>query len=267
MHSRNRVLIQGIESTIEIIPNREDNYIFLGRENGSQLVFVVDPGDAEPVLNILNKSNLTLGAILLTHEHDDHIGGVEQLMSHFPRCQCIGSPTLKKIVPSLGHRFQENRVTDFKIGKLNFNVLFCPGHTKDHYAYYLPNEEFLFSGDVLFGLACGRIFNGTHSEQYSSLRTMVKLPDTTKVFCAHEYTFKNLEFLIHKNQEFPESIRIKKTEFDATIGFIKNTLEHKMEKDHATVPLDLGFEKRYNPFLKCKTLAEFKLIRDLKDKF
>ncbi len=264
---KNKTIIQGKESTIELIPAFDDNYIFVGKENGSSSAFVVDPGDAYPVTNFLKKENLVLNTILLTHEHDDHIGGVSKLLEHFPACQVIGSPEMRKFLPDSGERFIENRATDFDFGKLHFKVLFSPGHTKDHYAYYLPKDEFLFCGDILFGMGCGRVISGTHTDHYATLSKIGQLPDSVRIFCAHEYSFKNFEFFLKQNQYFPEAVKVNENNFQETAAYIKNTLESQMSIDHATVPLNLGFEKKYNPFLNCRTFKEFKTLRDLRDRF
>ncbi|MCW8983366.1 MAG: hydroxyacylglutathione hydrolase, partial [Gammaproteobacteria bacterium] len=172
----------------------DDNYIWIihnGRHNSSdpQDIIVVDPGDAEPVIRAIEANGWQLRAILLTHHHYDHTGGVEELLqlSDVP----VYGPAHEKI-KGVTHPLGEGDRIDFDDINIHLQVLDTPGHTRGHICYY--GHDLLFCGDTLFAAGCGRIFEGTPSQMYASLEKIRALPKETQIYCAHEYTLQNLGF-------------------------------------------------------------------------
>ncbi len=178
------------------IPAFSDNYIWLLRQDTSDSVCVVDPGDASPVIEWLEREGLTLGTILITHHHPDHTGGVSELIQRYsPRVIGPHNPSITGIDEPVGDG-DEIRV----MGRL-FDVLELPGHTLDHIAFFTAGiPPLLFSGDVLFSAGCGRLFEGSPEQMHQSLSRLDNLPEETLVFAAHEYTLANLRFAKPSNR-------------------------------------------------------------------
>ncbi|VEB36943.1 hydroxyacylglutathione hydrolase [Legionella cherrii] len=176
--------------TIVPIPAFSDNYIWSIVDKTTGLFDCVDPGDAEPVLQFAQENQLKLRAILLTHHHQDHIGGVSQLLKAYHSCTVYGPSDPR--IPNIDTTVQENQIIN--VGKCVFKILFNPGHTSSHISYYEPQQKLLFCGDTLFSAGCGRVFDGTLEQLHQSLNLFKALPLTTKIFCAHEYTQQNLRF-------------------------------------------------------------------------
>ena len=227
------------------VPAFEDNYLWLIHD-GSHAA-VVDPGDAAPIFKALEKLQLTLSAILLTHHHHDHIGGVTDLLQRFdvpvfgPRNEGITavrqplSEGDSAIIPELG---------------LHMTVLDVPGHTLGHIAYIAQEQGWLFCGDTLFAGGCGRLFEGTPTQMAHSLDKLAALPNDTQVYCAHEYTLSNLRFALAVEPENP-----------ALIARMQN--EHaKRNQGMATIPSSIGLEKATNPFLRYREPAIAKHLMD-----
>lgn len=244
------------------IPAFEDNYIWM-IQNGNH-VAVVDPGDAKPVIEILEKDNLILDAILITHHHSDHIGGVHQLLQHFPAK--VFAPAQESF--DFPHQaVRENDIIQLTHLQLSLCVLDIPGHTIGHVAYYGLNH--LFCGDTLFGGGCGRLFEGTYEQLFNSLQKLAALPNETLVYCAHEYTEHNLRFA-----SLVDSKNV------ALINRI--TLTKKVRASNApSLPSSIGLEKETNPFLRCDdptiasalglqapdTITVFKTLRNMRNNF
>jgi hydroxyacylglutathione hydrolase len=233
---------------VQPVPAFNDNYLWL-IHNGRHAI-AVDPGDAQPILDELNRQQLSLTAILLTHHHGDHIGGVEQLSNRYevpvfgPRNDRIASVT----VP-----LSEGDTVDLPELGLHFSVLDVPGHTLGHIAYFSQAQKWLFCGDTLFAGGCGRIFEGTPTQMATSLNKLAALPDETLVYCAHEYTLSNLRF----------AKEVEPTNED----LLKRIKEEQAKRDCGlpTVPSSIGLEKSTNPFLRygLPTIAK-KLIAEQK---
>lgn len=217
---------------IQAIPAFEDNYIWL-IPLGGQHAAVVDPGDAPPVIATLERLGLTLEAILVTHRHNDHVGGIATLLERYPAVTVYG-PAHERI-PHLNRPLHDGeRVT---LAPLQLTVMELPGHTEGHIAYY--GEGVLFCGDTLFAAGCGRLLGGTARQLYDSLNKIKKLPITTEVFCAHEYTLTNLRFA-------------EAVEPNSPALFQRRMLETaKRQRGEATVPSTLAVELETNPFLRC----------------
>lgn len=215
------------------IPAFNDNYIWLGEDN-RHLAFVVDPGDSKPVLDYLTDNNLTLTDILITHHHADHIGGVQALLEVFPSCKVYGPQTARFTM--VNQPCKEGDLIEPEAADSPYQVLFVPGHTSDHIAYYSkPN---LFIGDTLFSVGCGRLFEGTPEQMYHSLEKLKKLPNDTKVFCAHEYTTSNCEFALAVTPNNEQLLS-----YSQQVKLLRSA-------DAATIPTILATEKLVNPFLR-----------------
>jgi hydroxyacylglutathione hydrolase len=220
---------------VTAVPAFDDNYIWLLQRHGGRYAAIVDPGDAQPVLEALGRLRLTPAAILITHHHYDHTGGIENLLAHTP--MLVYGPA-RESIPACSRRLKEgDRVELTELG-MQLQVMDVPGHTGGHIAYLADGR--LFCGDTLFTGGCGRLFEGTPEQMSASLDKLARLPDTTSVYCAHEYTLANLGFarvVEPGNQDLLRRI-------DAT--------EQARAKGHATVPATLGTEKRTNPFLRTR---------------
>lgn len=209
-----------------------DNYIWL-LEGGNHAA-VVDPGDAEPVLHILAQSAIKLEAILLTHHHPDHVGGVADLVAaHRP--QVFGPATS----PFAGIDVRVREGDRVQILGMEFSVLEVPGHTLDHIAYWSSELEALFCGDTLFACGCGRLFEGTAAQMFSSLEKIAQLPDSTRIYCAHEYTSANIRFALAVEPSNQALVERGAACADAR------------SRGEPTVPSTLQLEKATNPFLRC----------------
>lgn len=199
---------------------------------------VVDPGDAVPVSNALQELDLTLTGILVTHHHADHTSGLPELQRILKGP--IWGPAQERL-PVAAQKVQQNDLITW--GDLTFQVLDVPGHTAGHVAYHLAEggavAPLLFSGDTLFSAGCGRIFEGTPSQMYKSLRQIADLPPETRLCCAHEYTLNNLRFALEVE---PGNAVIR----DQLI-----TCEQLRHDGIPTLPTTLGLELQINPFLRC----------------
>lgn len=217
------------------IPAFNDNYLWLFRAAGSRECGIVDPGDAAPVLRYLQDNDLTLSAIVITHHHGDHIGGIGRLLEHYD-VPVYGpdSPNIPAVTVKLA---EGDNVTLFGA---NFRVLEIPGHTLDHIAYFAEgNPPVLFCGDTLFAGGCGRVFEGTHKMMHGSLQKLATLPPETTVYCAHEYTLANLAFARAVTPDSP------------TLAARISREKARRAQDIPTVPTTIRLELETNPFLRC----------------
>jgi hydroxyacylglutathione hydrolase len=220
-----------------------DNYIWLIKD--SNKVWVVDPGDGQVVIGYLEEHSLELSGILITHHHKDHIGGVSSLrdwvLNNNPTNDIfeIYGPS-KEDIPFMTQPLNGGQTISI-FGNLSINVMDVGGHTKGHIAYFVNNAQppRVFCGDTLFASGCGRIFEGTAEQMFSSLQQLASLPSDTLVCCAHEYTLSNLRFA--------QVVEPNNRDLQAWIG-LANSLR---EQNKPTVPTTIGLELRVNPFLRC----------------
>jgi hydroxyacylglutathione hydrolase len=250
------------ELEIDLIPILEDNYVFLLQNKVSGKTALVDPGDAEPCLKSLKALGKQLDFILITHHHADHIGGIAELKEQFPQVR-IYAPLENRIeIPWADFYLQAGEKLHLD-GAVEFDVMGLPGHTLGHIAYYSRSENALFSGDVLFGLGCGRVFEGTYEMTFDSLRKIKKLPDETRVFCTHEYTMSNLRFV----QDLIETNQLSLGYDQRILEVYKNELLMKRSQGIPSIPLNLGTEKVCNPMLFSQNAEEFARLREMRNTF
>jgi hydroxyacylglutathione hydrolase len=243
------------------IPAFQDNYIWMLSFGG--YAWVVDPGDASPVISVLETEKLKLAGILVTHHHNDHVGGIGQLLSWAKSgevIQVVGP--LKESISHVNQSVIEGDRVELFAG-VQAQVLEVPGHTKGHIAFYLEKSPFypspiLFCGDTLFASGCGRLFEGTPAQMSASLDKFAQLPTDALVCCAHEYTHSNIRFSLAVEADNRE-----------VSDWAQKVLSLRAE-NKPTVPTTIGHELLVNPFLRCsqesvmKSASEF-AHKDLKD--
>jgi hydroxyacylglutathione hydrolase len=232
------------------IPALDSNYFWVIRPDPrAPSVYVVDPGAAALVIDYLQQRQLELGALLITHRHNDHTGGINALLERWP--VSVYGPDSPQI-PQITHILQDGDQLD--LGQLHFEIIGLPGHTREHIAYYLPTsseqstnppssalkDPVIFCGDALFAAGCGRMFDGPAEVMWASLMKLAALPDNTQVYCAHEYTLPNLtfaQFIEPDNRDITRRLE-QVTALRANNGI--------------SLPTTIALEKRTNPFLRCQ---------------
>jgi len=237
---------------IHIIPCLQDNYSYIIHDQSNNYACVIDPSEAEPIINFVKKNNLKLKYILNTHHHYDHVGGNERLKKEFGS-KIIGFKGDKHRIPLIDIELEDQEI--WTSNNFEAKIFHIPGHTSGHICFHFYKNNFLFTGDTLFSLGCGRIFEGTYNEMFNSLKVIKNLPEDTLIYCGHEYTKKNAEFCLKydpNNNELIEKIaQIKKS----------------ISKGNPTIPSTLREEITCNIFLKAKDVEMFSKLRDLKDNF
>ena len=178
--------------SVHLIPVLSDNYIFVLRDEVSNLTICVDPAEGPPVVKFLEQKGWTLGYILITHHHPDHIGGIEFLKAKYQAKVFAGVHDQHRI--QADHYLKDNEKIFLDTHEVK--ILFLPGHTMGHIAYYFETEMLLFCGDVLFSLGCGRLFEGTPDQMLHSLQRIKLMPDKMKIYCTHEYSQQNAHFAL-----------------------------------------------------------------------
>ena len=250
---------------VEIIPCLSDNFSYIIHDKESDKVSIVDPSEYKVCENVIKKYK-KLDFILNTHHHADHVDGNLELKKKY-NSKILGFEQDKDRIPGVDILLKENQ--KHKIGKLEFEVIFVPGHTKGHVAFFFFKEKVVFTGDTLFSLGCGRVFEGTHEEMFNSLNKIKNLPHDTKIYCGHEYTKSNLNFCL---------------KYDSKNTFLKEKeieIQKRLSSNQPTIPTTLGQELKTNIFFRCndpeirqtlelKDSSEFEVfskLRDLKDSF
>lgn len=221
------------------IPAFQDNYLWLIHNH--KKAAVVDPGDAKPVLDTLAKLNLELEAILVTHHHQDHIGGVKPLLARFPDAQVFAPAREQYDFPHTA--MSEPNFVRCADWLPQAKVIDLPGHTLGHIAYFMQyqHQSWLFCGDTLFGAGCGRLFEGSPQQMYQSLQKLKILPSETQVFCAHEYTLHNINFALTLE---PGNTDLQQRKRDTLALLAKN---------QPSLPSSIALELATNPFLRCNS--------------
>ena len=251
---------------IDIVPCLQDNYSFVVHDTKTNIVAIVDPSEFEPINKFIEKKLKKVDYIFNTHHHFDHTGGNLDLQKKY-KARIIGSKKDEKRIPGIDIKLSDNE--NFKLGSIDFKVFLIPGHTNGHICFYSKSEKIIFTGDTLFSLGCGRVFEGTYLEMLNSINLIKKLPIDTRIYCGHEYTQKNLDFCIKyeiNNSKLEEK---------------KKWVTSKLSKKEPTIPVTVEEELNTNIFLRCDVLAIkkslgmensseveiFKKLRDLKDSF
>jgi len=251
---------------IEIIPCLNDNYSYLLHDEVSNTVAIIDPSEFSMCDKIIEKNFKKLDFILNTHHHSDHVGGNKELKQKY-NSKVLGFKNDKNRIPGIDEVLKDNQ--KFRIGLLNFTTIFIPGHTSGHIAFYFKKEKVIFTGDTLFSLGCGRIFEGTSEQMFRSLNKLKNLPLDTKVYCGHEYTDQNLKFCLKFN---PNNNFLKKK---------KDAIEISLKNKKPTIPSTIGDEIKANIFFRLNDpdvkkaiklenspdIEIFTKLRDLKDNF
>ena len=228
---------------ILIIKCLNDNYAYIYL-NDKKEAFVVDPSEASPVIDTLEKNDLQLKYILNTHHHFDHIGGNFELKEKY-NCKVVGSKKDRDRIPGIDIEISDGDYWSFK--EHTAQIIEIPGHTSGHIAFYFKSLNAVFTGDTLFSLGCGRLFEGTPTMMWNSLKKLRALPDQTKIYCGHEYTLSNGKFI---NSIYPsEDMRLK-----------IESLVKLNEKNLPSIPSTIADEKKMNIFLKAD---DINLIRNL----
>ena len=223
---------------IHQFPCLQDNYGFLVRDRASGLAATIDTPDADAILGQLDKTGWKLALILNTHWHPDHAGGNEKIKAA-TGCEIVGPAEVRRIAP-LDREVEEG--DEVELGETRFSVFGTGGHTLGHVAYYSASDHVAFVGDTLFALGCGRLFEGTPEQMWTSLQRLAALPDDTQVYCAHEYTASNARFALSVDDS-------------AALKARAEAVFAARERGEWTVPTTIGLEKATNPFLRAPALA------------
>jgi len=236
---------------VKIIPCLQDNYSYLIIDENNNAC-VVDPSEAKPVIDLVERESINLEYILNTHHHYDHIGGNEELKKRYNSI-VVGYNGDAKRIPGIDVLVENNQV--WKGDNFEAKIIHIPGHTTGHISFHFFKEKLIFTGDTLFSLGCGKIFEGTYQEMFESLNKIKSLPEDTKIYCGHEYTLQNSKFCI---------------KHDPTNSNLQNKIlkiTEKLENALPTIPSILKDEIECNIFLRAKNVESFSKLRDLKDNF
>ncbi len=236
---------------IETIRCLEDNFSYILIDQNKNAC-VIDPSESEPIINFVEKNNIKIKYILNTHHHFDHIGGNKEIKKKY-NAKIVAYKNDLHRIPDVDISLKNNQI--WTAENFKSKIIHIPGHTNGHICFFFENEKIAFTGDTLFSLGCGRIFEGTYEEMFSSLKKLKELPKETKIYCGHEYTLKNSEFCLKYDKN---NKRLQKKIIE-----IKN----KVNNNIPTVPSTIDDEIACNIFLRAKTLGEFSKLRDLKDNF
>ena len=224
-----------LKPNIYLFPQLDDNYGYLIKNPHATEGILVDPSDLKMCLKILELNDCKATHILLTHHHDDHIAAVQDLKNKFQSI-VVGYENDKKI-PEPDLKVKDEEI--FEIHQNKFKVIHTPGHTLQHINYFMPDCNILFSGDTLFSIGCGRMFEGTPEVFWESLSKIKQLPEDTTIYCGHEYTLSNVKFALSINPHNPD------------LQKYANWVKHQEEEHRPTLPTKLLDQLKCNPFLQC----------------
>ena len=237
---------------IQIIPCLHDNYSYLVIDEKNNIACAIDPSEAKPIIKYLEKKNINLKYILNTHHHYDHVGGNQELKKKY-NARVIGYRGDKDRIPEIDTLVDDQEI--WKQENFEAKIIHIPGHTLGHICFYFFNEEAAFTGDTLFSLGCGKIFEGSYEQMFNSLMKIKALPLKTKIYCGHEYTKQNAKFCIthdKNNENLKNKIKI---------------IDKKLENNLPTIPSTIREELDCNIFLRSDKVETFSKLRDLKDNF
>ena len=237
---------------IQIIPCLKDNYSYLVIDEVNNIACVVDPSEAQPIIEYLENTQIELKFILNTHHHYDHVGGNQKLKEKYG-ASVIGYKGDQKRIPGIDILVNDQETWMYK--NFEAKIIHIPGHTLGHICFYFHKDELVFTGDTLFSLGCGRIFEGTYKQMFDSLMKLKELPKSTKVFCGHEYTLQNSKFCI-AHDENNENLKSKISD-----------IKIKLKSGLSTIPSTIKDELECNIFLRSQNIETFSKLRDLKDNF
>jgi len=220
------------------VPAFSDNYIWLLSNENKKYAAIVDPGDANAVIEALTQYKLQAIAILITHHHSDHVGGIAKLLQKFPDIPIYGPAG--ETIPHLHHALDASQPIYLDKLDLSFDILDIPGHTAGHIAYYHADDQAksLFCGDTLFANGCGRVFDGSLQDLHESLQQIAALPEDTLIYCAHEYTLDNIGFAKWVEPD------------NKALDLRRQACWELVDDNQATVPSVLALELKTNPFLR-----------------
>jgi hydroxyacylglutathione hydrolase len=238
--------------TASPVPILKDNYAWLLRDSDTGATAIVDPADAQPIIEALEVAGGRLDLIMLTHHHDDHIAGVDEVRARF-NCPVVGAKADLHRLPKLDQAVVEGDT--IKLGNATAQVIDTPGHTRGQINFFFPDGDILLSGDTLFSLGCGRLSEGTPQEMYASLRKLAALPPDTKVCCGHEYTESNARFALAVDPD------------NKALHDFVGKVEQLRAAGQPSVPSVLSEELKVNPFLLAPDAASFATLRAKKDRF
>ena len=237
---------------VEIIKCLQDNYSYLLINEKNHNACVIDPSEAKPIIDFVEKKNINLKFILNTHHHHDHVGGNNELKKKYG-VKVVGYKNDKDRIPEIDILVENNQIwmnEDFEA-----KIIHIPGHTSGHICFYFSKDKIAFTGDTLFSLGCGRIFEGTYEQMFSSLQLIKSFPKDTKIYCGHEYTLKNSDFCL---------------KYDSNNSVLKEkilSIKKNLTKGLPTIPSTVQEELNCNIFLRSKDIKTFSKLRDLKDNF
>ena len=237
---------------IKIIPCLKDNYSYLIIDEENSIACVVDPSEADPIIKYLENTQIKLKFILNTHHHYDHVGGNQELKKRYG-ASVVGYQGDKERIPGIDILVSDQQTWKYK--NFEAKIIHIPGHTLGHVCFYFYKDESAFTGDTLFSLGCGRLFEGTYEQMFNSLKKLKELPNNTKVFCGHEYTLQNSKFCI-AHDENNENLKNK-----------INNIKIKLKSGLSTIPSTIKDELECNIFLRSHNVETFSKLRDLKDNF
>tara|TARA_B100000989_G_scaffold4831_1_gene3364 strand:+ start:3690 stop:4406 length:717 start_codon:yes stop_codon:yes gene_type:complete len=235
---------------IETIKCLKDNFSYIIHNNNEALV--IDPGESGPIILLLEKLKLKLKYILNTHHHFDHVDGNSNLKEKY-NCKIIGFIDDKKRIPGIDICVKNQEI--FNEGDFKFKIYHTPGHTSGHICYHFFDQKKLFTGDTLFSLSCGRLFEGTYEDMFKSLSLIKNFDEETLIYCGHEYTLSNAKFCIEHD---PNNKHLQ----NKIVLITKN-----IQAGIPTIPTVLKDELKCNIFLKAENIETFTKLRDLKDNF
>jgi hydroxyacylglutathione hydrolase len=237
---------------IEIIKCLQDNYSYLIIDKKSNEACVIDPSVADPVIDFCEENKIKIKYILNTHHHYDHVGGNKEI-KEFYNSKILGFEHDKNRIPEIDILLKDQEV--WKKNNFEAKIFHIPGHTTGHICYYFFNEKILFTGDTLFSLGCGKIFEGTYTQMFNSLRLFKSFPIDTKIYCGHEYTLQNSKFCLEHDPK--NKMLINK--------ILK--IKENLSQGNPTLPSTIEDELNCNIFLKANDVESFSKLRDLKDNF